>query len=450
LKGLAALALLVACAASAAPAAGATPRELDEIVRERLAESPAPVCVAVGVVEPAQSRTTFACSSGAGPAAFDQDSIFEIGSVTKGLTGLLLADMVVRDEVRIDDPASKYSRPGARLPKRGGREILLRDLVTHTAGLPRNPFERRGASNPYGYVDEDALYAALAEAELTHDIGTQYGYSNLGFMWLSDLLARRAGKSYEALLTERILAPLGMTSTAVRLTPRQQARFVKGHGAVYDEIAPWTIGGNLQGVGHVRSSLRDMMRLSEALAGMRSTPLDAAISVALDPPSPIAAPEVGYAWNVRGEPAERRYDHGGGTGGFVAHVAFDRTRRRAAVVLADARASIFDLALHLVDRSYDLRRAFVVVPLDAAARRQFVGAYSATAGQRLEVSEDGNRLIARGDGLPTVELMHQGRDAFFVPGFDALFVFSRGADGLIDGVASYLDQRRTAWRRTPP
>src|SRR6187402_544376 len=128
----------------------------EQTVRDRLRESDSPVCLAVGVVD-AKTSTVFACSDGAGRPSFDENSIFEVGSVTKGITGLILADMVVRGELSLDDPASKHSRPGAKVPRRGGREITLRDLVTHTAGLPRTPpgHAPQDPRNPYGHFDED-------------------------------------------------------------------------------------------------------------------------------------------------------------------------------------------------------------------------------------------------------------------------------------------------------
>lgn len=428
--------MLLAAAGAAAHAVAARP--LAEVVAERLAEADSPVCVAVGVVGETLA-THFACGPGAGKVAFDADSIFRIGSVTKGLTGLLLADMVVRGEVSLDDPASRYSRPGARLPTRAGREITLRDLVTHTSGLPRVPADHdpRDPADPYAHYDADALYASLAATPLTRDIGSAYEYSNLGFMWLSEILARRAGTSYEQALRERILLPLGMASSGIRPTREQEARRVKGHDTGYAIVPDWTIGENLGGVGLVYSSLNDMARLAGALAGRRSTPLDAAIALALVPPSPRAAPDVGFAWNLR---RPGLYDHGGGAGGFVAHVAFDRHRKVASVVLADAAVSIFDLSLHLVDAGYHLRRRPGMAPLDEATRRRYLGTY-ATASMDIVIREEGPRMIARlGDA--TYELLHQGRDTFYVQHADVQVVFTRSAGGEVDGLAFYVNGRQ--------
>lgn len=433
--------MLAAAAAQAMP-----PEGLEAIVRERLASADSPACIAASVIGE-QALEVFACGPGAGPSGYDADSIFAIGSVTKGLTGLLLADMVVRGELALDDPASRHSRPGASLP-RGAREITLRDLVTHTSGLPRTPpgHEPRDPANPYGHYDAEALYASLARTRLAREPGAGYEYSNLGFMWLSEILARRAGTSYEALLKERVLAPLGMDSSGVTLAGAQQARAVKGHDRAYREVAAWTIGADLEGVGLVRSTLRDMMRLAEALAGRRSTPLDAAIALALEPPAPRAAPHVAFAWNIGGDDDARRHEHGGGVGGFGAHLAFDRGRKRAAVVLADAEVSIFDLAVHLVDGRYHLRRRPEAAPLSAPRRREYPGRYALAEGDAVEVHEDGARLLARFDGM-AAELFHQGGDAFFVQVADVQLVFGRDSGGRIEGLTLYRDGRERRARR---
>lgn len=432
---------------AAAGAHAMTPGGLEATVRERLAAADSPACIAAGVIGE-QNLETFACGPGAGAPGYNADSIFAIGSVAKGLTGLLLADMVIRGEVALDDPASRYSRPGARLP-RGAREVTLRDLVTHTSGLPRTPpgHEPRDPTNPYGHYDAEALYASLAQTRLAREPGASYEYSNLGFMWLSEILARRAGKSYGALLEERVLAPLGMDSSGITLSGAQRARAVQGHDRAYREVPPWSIGADLEGVGLVRSTLRDMIRLAEALAGRRPTPLDAAIALSLGPPAPRAAPHVGFAWNIGGDDAARRYEHGGGVGGFGAHLAFDRGRKRAAVVLADAEVSIFDLAVHLVDGRYHLRRRPELMPLAAPQRREYPGRYALDDGAHVEVHEDGARLLARFDGM-AAELFPQGEDAFFVQVGDVQLFFGRDGGGRIDGLTLYRDGReRRAKRR---
>ncbi|HET9653088.1 MAG TPA: serine hydrolase domain-containing protein, partial [Usitatibacter sp.] len=238
-------------------AAAADP--LDALVRERIGQSDEPACVAVALVEQ-ETRFAFGCSADADAAAPGRDSIFEIGSITKAFTGLLLADMVVRGEVSLDDPASKYSRPGATLPARGGREITLRDLATQTSGLPRMPpiFRPADPANPYADFDADTLYAALAANELQSDIGTRYAYSNFGYMWLSDIVSRVGGGTYEDVLRRRVLEPLGMRDTAAALDEARRRRFVDGHDRERHVVPHWDNAPQLAGVGGLRSTIGDM------------------------------------------------------------------------------------------------------------------------------------------------------------------------------------------------
>lgn len=127
------------------------------------------------------------------------DTIFEIGSITKVFTSLLLA-------------------PQVKVPERSGRTITLQDLSTHTSALPRLPtnFSPKDPSNPYADYSVDQLYQFLASVQLTRDIGSQYEYSNVGGGLLGHVLSRRAGMDYEALVRSRITGPLGMTSTRQR------------------------------------------------------------------------------------------------------------------------------------------------------------------------------------------------------------------------------------------
>src|SRR5205085_8424519 len=109
-------------------------------------------------------------------------TIFEIGSATKVFTSLLLADMVQRGQVALDDPVAKYLPPTVKMPERHGRSITLVDLATHTSGLPRLPTNMtpKNQANPYADYSVEQLYQFLSNYQLTRDVGSQYEYSNLG------------------------------------------------------------------------------------------------------------------------------------------------------------------------------------------------------------------------------------------------------------------------------
>jgi D-alanyl-D-alanine-carboxypeptidase/D-alanyl-D-alanine-endopeptidase len=355
---------LVALAASAQEKSEVPADPLAATILERIGYDKRDVCLMAGVASQ-KTRVIFACTREGGPAALDRDSIFELGSLSTVFAGLLLADMVRKGEVALDDPASKYSLPGARLPTRDGREITLRHLITHTASLPAMPpglapeeFLRRAMPG-----DPAPLYEALARVQLDRPIGAEVAYSPLGFLWLSDLLARRAGNPYEELVRERVLEPLGMRDTAVMLSAEQAKRRVQGHDRGYKPVPPLEFPPSLAGAAGYNASLDDLLKLAEALAGRRKTPLDETIELAVSPLYVVSATaRIGYAWFLSQRPGGRIIFQDGRAPGAYAAIAVNTQTRTASVVLADAPTDFDDLALHLVDPKGPLKRLPKTLP----------------------------------------------------------------------------------------
>lgn len=332
------------------------PDPLTATILERILYEKRETCIMAGVVAET-TRVIFACSREGGPVSLERDSIFELGSLSKVFAGLLLADMVRRGEVSIDDPASKYAPPGAKIPSREGREITLRHLVTHTASLPPMPpgispteFLRLAMVSP-------VLYEALAKVELERPIGGDVVYSNLGFLWLADLLGRRAGKRYDQLLAERVLEPLGMRDTAVTLTPEQAKRRVQGHDRSYKPVAPLEFPPALAAAAGLNASMDDLIRFAEALAGRRKTPLDESIALSMSPLHVMnMGSSMGYAWFLSQRPEGRIVFHDGQTQGAYSAIAVNTQARTAAIVVADAPSDFGDLVVHLVDPRSPLKK----------------------------------------------------------------------------------------------
>jgi serine-type D-Ala-D-Ala carboxypeptidase/endopeptidase len=443
------LAGLLCCFVASAFAADSS---FETVIRERIAAAETPACIAVALVADS-TREALGCTEGITKVPFDRHSAFEIGSITKGLTGILLADMVVKGEVSLDDPASKYSRPGAKLPTFEGKEITLRDLVTQTSGLPRLPpgFAPKDPANPYADFDADALYAALARTELTAPIGKTPGYSNFGFMWLSEMLARRGGKHYDALLKERVLDPLDMTESFFVPNEEQLGRLVQPHALPYVETPPWDMPIDLAGVGMLRSSLFDMEKLAYALAGRRDTPLKAAIALALEPirPAEMGGYQTGFAWVTAFVPGARIRWHNGGTGGSRAMIAVNEATKTAAVVLVNSAVSFDDLPMHLVDSRTPLKVKHVSLPLDPALRDQYVGRYDFGAPNVLNVFVDKDLLMTRMTGQPAIEIVREGTDKFYARGVEATLEFNREASGRVVAVTLRQGGREIRAARLP-
>ena len=110
------------------------------------------------------------------------DTLFEIGSITKTFTALLLQDMIERGEMKLDDPVAKYLPKSVKMPTRNGKEITLLQLATQTSGLPLFPdnLDPKRADNPYADYTVEKLYAFLSGYQLTRDPGAKYEYSERG------------------------------------------------------------------------------------------------------------------------------------------------------------------------------------------------------------------------------------------------------------------------------
>ena len=184
-------------ATSPTPADRARPswQSIRRIIGERV-DAKRSAGIVLGVVDSDGRRVAAYGDPGPGQPPLDASSVFEIGSITKVFTAALLADMVVRGEVALDEPVALLLPQTVRVPTWGERQIELVDLATQTSGLPRLPANWRWGDSAHpmmaGYT-VGMLYEFLSGYTLTRQIGSEYQYSNLGFGLLGHALALRAG-----------------------------------------------------------------------------------------------------------------------------------------------------------------------------------------------------------------------------------------------------------------
>ena len=273
------------------------------------------------------------------------DSIFEIGSITKTFTGLILSQMVEQGKVKFDEPVRALLPPGT-VAKPAGDEITLLDLATQHSGLPRMPdnFHPADPNNPYADYGTADLYAFLAKQTVAKPAKTDFLYSNLGFGLLGQALAVRSGVAYPALLKQEVIDPLGLKDTTVTLTPEQLTRFIAGHGGNHQPAHAWDLDA-LAGAGAIRSTAGDMLTYLEAnlhpdlLKPMGNSPAAQTIAAALAQQHELRADamaglRIALAWLFDTESGD--YWHNGATGGYSAYAFFNPKADYAAVVLFNA------------------------------------------------------------------------------------------------------------------
>ena len=367
-----------------------------------------------------------------GTKAPDGDTVYEIGSVTKVFTSLILADMIEKGEVKPDDPVSKFLPATVRVPSRNGRQITLMDLSMQVSGLPRLPDNLKPAdpANPYADYDAAKLYNFLSRCTLTRDPGEKYEYSNLAVGLLGHALALEAGMSYEELLQRRIFEPLGMSSTSITLSEAQKKRLAPGYSAQLKPVKNWDFGV-LAGCGAVRSTVNDMLKFLAANLELTDTPLKFAMRRMRAATKAIGAEdmEIGMAWHVLTKFDTRIWWHNGGTYGYRSFVGFNPAKNEGVVVLCNAFVDNDDLGRHILQSRYPVATFHKEVPVDAAVLEKYVGEYEMTPAFKITVTREGSRLFVQATGQPRLEIFAQSESEFFLKVVDARITFLK--DGLI-------------------
>ena len=382
----------------------------------------------------------------------DGDTMFEIGSMTKVFTSLVLADMIERGEVNAGDPVAKYLPVDAKLPSRNGKQITLLDLSMQISGLPRVPtnLDPADPANPYADYTPARLLDFLSHYGLTRDIGEKYEYSNLGVGLLGFALARRAGISYEEMVRRRVLEPLGMTDTTITLSAGQKKRMAAGHNAGLEPSPLWDFDA-LAGCGALRSTANDMLKFLAANMGLVDTPLNAAMarlrSVRHD--TGIADLRIMMAWHQWQKYGAEIVWHDGGTFGFRSWMGFNPATKTGAVVLCNTAFDVQDVGLHAVDSHWPMAKFGppkepVEIVISAEAAERVSGGYQFAPGVVLKVTHEGPRVFVQLTGQPKFEVFAESDTEFFLKVVEAQLTFLKDGSQNVTAVVLHqngIDQR---------
>lgn len=276
-------------------------------------------------------------------AVLDEHTIFEIGSITKTMTSMLLADGIQKMELKLDDPIKKYLPEGMTVPQRGSKDITLEDLATHTSGFPRLPpnmmtgliTDAKARDNPYSQFDAAQLKKSLESTKPKVSDKPKVEYSNYGAGLLGYTLTQKYGKSYETLLQERLFGPLAMKSSSTIVSDANKVRFIDGFKGDGKPASHWDFQDTLGPAGSVRSTAHDMLLYLEAAMG-RSKTLRPAFDLALAPQFEMnPRSQIGLAWIIMERSKKRLWWHNGGTGGFSSFAGFAREPGVGVIVLSN-------------------------------------------------------------------------------------------------------------------
>jgi len=348
--------------------------------------------------------------------------------------------------------------PAAKLPTRNGKQITLGSLSEQNSGLPRMPsnFRPADASNPYADYTVPQMYDFLSSYQLTRDPGAQFEYSNLGVGLLGHTLSFVTRKSYEDMERERVWQPLGMTHTAITLTPWMKEHLALGHDESGRVVPNWDLP-TFAGAGAIRSTAIDMLAFVAANLHPERGALERAMAFAHQERAPAGGPTsaIGLNWLSLHAGADTIVWHNGGTGGYRTFIGLEPSKKIGVVVLTNSSgAGADDIGMHLLDPALPLvpkptppkQRTAIEVP--ATLLSDYVGVYELGPGFTLEITLTAGALQMRPTGQTTVRLWPETEKDFFLKEVDAQVTFVRDAQGVVTGLVLHQNGQNGPAKKT--
>jgi D-alanyl-D-alanine-carboxypeptidase/D-alanyl-D-alanine-endopeptidase len=431
--------------------------QIRKILAERVGGNESDVGIVVGVIEPQGRRIISVGHRGAGDSrALDGDTVFEIASVTKVFTALLLAEMVGKNEVTLTDPAAKYLPAEVKVPERNGHSMSLVDLATHTSGLPFMPENAPPLNDPsaakYSITD---LRHYVAGYHLKRDIGSEWDYSNTGYWILAEALSSRAREKFEDLVRTRVLAPLKMANTDFALSPKMKADLAVGHDAelrpaAYVSTLP--IYSLMPAAGGLYSTANDLLKVLSVAMGYEQSPLAPAIETTVITQRPSSGGDAqALGWSVTGKGDDQIVFRDGGSYGFATSVAWDPKKRLGVVVLSNQQGDVNDIARHLLRPDFPLAKPTNIkrteIAIDSALLDEYAGHYEAHGEGTFTVAREDNFLTIESPadwGLPKLRIHPEDERDFFAKELPLRVTFQIDNSGRATGLLIYPPRGQNA------
>jgi len=277
-------------------------------------------------------------------------NIYEIGSVTKTFTGILLAKAIEEKKVNPNDDIRKYLPASCKNLSYKNTPVTLLQLANHTAGIPRIPDNLESQKNfdgkdPYKNYTKQMLFNYLSKLKLESMPGIKSDYSNTGMALLGIILADAYHKTYAELVQEKITGPLKMDHTFEIVPAVELSNFCKGYDEQGNETSYWSFS-DLAACGGLRSTLEDMVIYLKANMEEKDP------SFALSQTATFQMGKynsIGMAWNNQQSLSGTTTTwHNGGTYGFSSFVGMIKSLQSGIVVLSNSGNNVDELSFKLL------------------------------------------------------------------------------------------------------
>ena len=412
-----------------------------ELARLALGNEPGSASVAVwrnGRLDAATVRNAATAASspaGMSGAAVVEDlaPLYEIGSISKLFTGLLLAQAVEQGDLQLGDTLGSVLKDQVQFSSPEVAAITLQQLVTHGSCLPRQFGNVRFGDAMVAQIIKATraeLWAALAAQAIPKAGPCPASYSNYGMSVLAEALSVRYGKPWPDLVRERITLALALADTQVVLGDKAP-RFVAAY-AGKSPTGPWELQAFV-GAGGLRSSVQDLVRFGRALLQGREGPLGAPAQRFFTPLAAFDGGQIGYAVFIDGPPERRSYSHDGLTGGYRALLKmYADTGEVMAALVSNRFAPLPQLGVDLSHGRYPVESE--AVPIAASRLADYAGSFRVSPERIVHVAVDGDALVVRSPQNVFRAYVPVGPDRFTRPAGGARISFARAADGQVNAL----------------
>ena len=379
----------------------------------------------------------------------DQHTLYEIGSITKSFTGLLLAKFVVQNSLVLSTPVNDFLPDSINLTDKKGNPVTLKSLATHSSGLPRLPsnLDVINQFDPYENYDQNSMYSFLGHYT-PRTVGKNFVYSNLGFGLLGDVLSNYKQSPYRSLVSDQILKPLGLKHTYFEVPIAQKLHMAKGYLGT-EEVPLWKFKV-MDAAGGLKASIRDLQHYGNHFIDTASSfaEIDAAATKSYF--TDESANHYGLGWF---KDQQGMVFHGGGTGGFRTFIAVDLKNDRVISVMSNSGSSdIEDLAKYLINpKAYPLQIDKEEVSITEEELKPYQGVYiNDGLGLNYTIVLKNKHLHAQLNQQPEFPLFYQGEDSFIYKVVKAEVVFEKDENNTVVGLLLNQSGQEIQFVKTNP
>ncbi|MGJ8662120.1 MAG: serine hydrolase domain-containing protein [Marinicella sp.] len=337
------------------------------------------------------------------------DSVYEIGSISKTFTGLLLAQLIEEKQVELDGAVQAYWPEPFELVDKLNQPITLKQLSTHTSGLPRLPGNLpMFAKDPYAEYDREQLLLGIKMVQAQQS-GSNYVYSNFAVGLLGETLAVVSGESYNSLIKRNILEPMSLNSTYMELDEVPQQHLAQGYSGI-KAVEPWRFKA-LAGAGSIRSNITDLLAFGVSHLNPANAQLSTMTQSATSVHYQQGSIKVGLGWHI--DTAGIIW-HNGGTAGFKSIILIDPVQQKvAAGITNQSNDSIEDIVAHLMNHSQPMDKHDFPVEASVDHLRQYTGQFKLkNSDHTSEIRLINDQLFFTAPKQPKQRMTYVGNDTF--------------------------------------